>query len=164
MTTAHSYTNDQLLLDGPHRDLRRARAAAMSIIPTTTGAARAVELVLPELRGRLFGLALRVPTPDVSLVDLTAVVTRSTDPEQVNALLREASAHELRGILEVNDLPLVSSDFRGHSASCIVDSLSTMVVGGTLVKVLAWYDNEWGYSCRVVDLATHMAHSAAIAA
>jgi glyceraldehyde-3-phosphate dehydrogenase type I len=132
----------------------------MSIIPTTTGAARALELVLPELEGRIDGLALRVPTPDVSLVDLSATVERDTDVEAVNAAMREAAAGELHDILKVSDVPLVSSDFRGESASCVVDAESTMVVRSRLVKVLAWYDNEWGYSCRVVGLASYMANAA----
>jgi glyceraldehyde 3-phosphate dehydrogenase len=161
MTTAHSYTNDQLLLDGPHRDLRRARAAALSIIPTSTGAARALALVLPELKGRVDGLALRVPTPDVSLVDLSVLVRRDTDPEGLNQLLRLAAGGAMKGILEVSDVPLVSTDFRGNSASCVVDADSTMVVGGKHVKLLAWYDNEWGYSCRLVDLALYVAARAA---
>lgn len=153
MTTVHSYTNDQKNLDNPHKDLRRARACGTSIIPTSTGAARAVALVLPELKGKLNGLALRVPTPNVSVVDFVATLTRSVTAEEVNAAMQKAAQGRLKGILEYTDEPLVSVDFVGHSASSIVDGLSTMVVGDRTVKVLAWYDNEWGYSCRVVDLA-----------
>lgn len=156
MTTIHSYTNDQALLDVPHKDLRRARAAAMSMIPTTTGAARATSLVLPELKGKLDGLAIRVPTPDVSLVDLVAEVERSTTAEEVNAALREAASGPLRGILEVTDEPLVSVDFTGSSASSVVDAQSTSVMQGRMVKVLAWYDNEMGYSYRCVDLMQYV--------
>ncbi len=153
MTTTHSYTGDQRLLDASHRDLRRARAAAMNIVPTTTGAAKAVGLVLPELKGKLNGIALRVPTPNVSVVDLVIIVEKSTIAEEVNQVLQEAAEGELKGILEYNDLPLVSSDYRGSDASSIVDASLTMVMGGDMVKVVAWYDNEWGYSQRVVDLA-----------
>ncbi len=156
MTTIHSYTNDQALLDVPHKDLRRARAAAMSMIPTTTGAARATALVLPELKGRLDGLAIRVPTPDVSLVDLVAEVERDTTAAEVNSALKEAAAGGLKGILEVTDEPLVSVDFTGSSASSVVDAPSTSVMGGRLVKVLAWYDNEMGYSTRCVDLLAYV--------
>ncbi len=153
MTTIHAYTNDQRLLDLPHKDLRRARAAALSIIPTTTGAARAVGLVLPELAGKLDGMAMRVPTPDVSIVDLVATVERETTAEEVNAAFQAAAGGPMDGILEFTDEPLVSVDFTTHPASSVVDGLSTSVIGGRLVKVIAWYDNEWGYSCRCVDLA-----------
>lgn len=153
MTTTHSYTGDQRLLDASHRDLRRARAAAMNIVPTSTGAAKAVALVIPEMKGKLNGIALRVPTPNVSVVDLVAQVEKSTITEQVNDALKDASEKSLKGILAYNDLPLVSCDFRGHDCSSIVDASLTMVMGGDLVKVVAWYDNEWGYSQRVVDLA-----------
>lgn len=153
MTTTHSYTGDQRLLDASHRDVRRARAAAMNIVPTSTGAAKAVGLVLPELNGKLNGIALRVPTPNVSVVDLVVQVEKSTFAEQVNEVLQHAAEGALKGILEYSDLPLVSSDYRGHDASSIVDASLTMVMGGDLVKVVAWYDNEWGYSQRVVDLA-----------
>jgi glyceraldehyde 3-phosphate dehydrogenase len=153
MTTVHAYTNDQKNLDNPHKDLRRARACATSIIPTTTGAAKAVALVIPELKGKLNGLALRVPTTNVSIVDLVATLEKEITAEEVNQALREAAEGELKDILAFTDEPLVSVDFVGHSASSIVDGLSTMVVGERTVKVLAWYDNEWGYSCRVVDLA-----------
>jgi glyceraldehyde 3-phosphate dehydrogenase len=156
MTTIHAYTNGQVMLDMPHKDLRRGRAGAMSIIPTTTGAARATALVIPELAGKIDGMAIRVPTPDVSLVDLTAEVEKETSEEEVNDALRAAAAGPLNGILHVSDEPLVSVDFTGHPASSIVDSLSTAVMGGNLVKVLAWYDNEWGYSARVVDLARYV--------
>jgi glyceraldehyde 3-phosphate dehydrogenase len=153
MTTIHSYTSDQRLLDGPHKDLRRARAAALSMIPTSTGAAKATALVLPELQGKFQGMAIRVPTPNVSLVDLTAVLSRDTTVEEVNQALRDAAQGELKGILWVEDQPLVSIDFRGNSNSSIVDAGYTLMSGSRLVKVLAWYDNEWGYSCRVGDLA-----------
>lgn len=156
MTTIHSYTNDQALLDVPHKDLRRARAAAMSMIPTTTGAARATSLVLPELKGRLDGMSIRVPTPDVSLVDLVVEVERDTTAADVNAALKEAAEGPLAGILEVTDEPLVSVDFIGSSASSVVDGPSTAVMQGRMVKVLAWYDNEMGYSFRCVDLARYM--------
>jgi len=157
MTTTHSYTGDQRLLDASHRDVRRARAAAMNIVPTSTGAAKAVGLVLPELKGKLNGIALRVPTPNVSVVDLVVQVEKPTIAEQVNRVLKEAAEGPLKGILEYSDLPLVSSDYKGHDASSIVDSSLTMVMGGDMVKVVAWYDNEWGYSQRVVDLAELMA-------
>ena len=157
MTTVHAYTTDQQLLDGPHRDLRRARAAALSIIPTTTGAAQAVSLVLPELRGKFHGISLRVPVPDVSLVDLVATLGKSATAEDVNAELKEAADGSLKGILAVSDEPLVSADFLHNSHSAIVDAPSTMVLGDHTVKVLSWYDNEWGYSCRVVDLVEHIA-------
>ncbi|GAX90935.1 glyceraldehyde-3-phosphate dehydrogenase [Effusibacillus lacus] len=153
MTTVHSYTNDQKNLDNPHKDLRRARACATSIIPTSTGAARAVGIVLPELKGKLNGLALRVPTPNVSIVDLVVTLQKEVTVDKVNAALKKAAAGSLKGILSFTEEPLVSVDFVGNSASSIVDGLSTMVVGERTVKVLAWYDNEWGYSCRVVDLA-----------
>jgi glyceraldehyde 3-phosphate dehydrogenase len=157
MTTVHAYTNDQVVLDGPHKDLRRARAAGMSIIPTSTGAAKAVSLVLPELRGRFHGIALRVPVPDVSLVDLTATLSKPATVDDVNAQMREAADGSLRDILAVSDELLVSTDFLHDSHSSIFDAPSTMVLGDHTVKVLAWYDNEWGYSCRVADLVEHMA-------
>jgi glyceraldehyde 3-phosphate dehydrogenase len=152
MTTIHSYTNDQRILDLPHSDLRRARAATLSMIPTTTGAAKAVSLVLPQLKGKLDGLAIRVPTPNVSLVDLTCVTERETSAEKINASIKAASEGALKGILEYCDLPLVSRDFNGNPASSIFDSDLTRVIEGKTVKVMAWYDNEWGYSCRVRDL------------
>lgn len=153
MTTTHSYTGDQRLLDASHRDVRRARAAAMNIVPTSTGAAKAVALVLPEMKGKLNGVALRVPTPNVSMVDLVAQVEKHTFAEEVNSVLKEAAEGSLKGILEYSDLPLVSSDYQGHDASSIVDASLTLVMGNDLVKVMAWYDNEWGYSQRVLDLA-----------
>jgi glyceraldehyde-3-phosphate dehydrogenase (NAD(P)) len=153
MTTTHSYTGDQRLLDASHRDLRRARAAAMNIVPTSTGAAKAVALVLPELKGKLNGVALRVPTPNVSMVDLVAQVEKPTFTEEVNQVLKEAAEGSLKGILEYSDLLLVSSDYQGHDASSIVDASLTLVMGNDMIKVMAWYDNEWGYSQRVVDLA-----------
>ena len=153
MTTTHSYTGDQRLLDASHRDLRRARAAAINIVPTSTGAAKAVALVLPELAGKLSGIALRVPTPNVSVVDLVIQVEKSTIAEQVNDVLRLASENEMKGIIKYGDLPLVSSDYAGTDESSIVDAALTLVMGGDMVKVVAWYDNEWGYSQRVVDLA-----------
>jgi glyceraldehyde 3-phosphate dehydrogenase len=152
MTTVHSYTNDQHLLDLPHKDLRRARAAALSIIPTTTGAASAVGEVLPDLKGRLDGFALRVPTPNVSVVDLNAVLERPATAEAVNDALREAARGPMKGILEVSDAPLVSIDFRGNAHSSIVDAAYTKVMDGDFLKLVAWYDNEWGYSNRCVDL------------
>ena len=157
MTTVHAYTGDQVILDAPHKDLRRARAAALSIIPTTTGAAKAVALVLPELKGKFHGLALRVPVPDVSFVDLTLTFSTATTVEEINAAMREAADSWLAGILAVSDEPLVSSDFIKDSHSSIFDALSTMMIGDHTAKVLAWYDNEWGYSCRVVDLVRHVA-------
>jgi glyceraldehyde 3-phosphate dehydrogenase len=157
MTTIHSYTNDQRILDQQHKDLRRARAAALNMIPTSTGAAKAAALVIPELKGKFHGIALRVPTATVSIIDLTCEVERETSAEEINDAMRKASEGRMKGILEVTDEPLVSSDFRGHPASSILDALTTMVMGGTMVKVLAWYDNEWGYSCRVADLAAYMA-------
>jgi glyceraldehyde 3-phosphate dehydrogenase (phosphorylating) len=156
MTTIHSYTSDQRLLDAPHDDLRRSRAAALNIVPTSTGAAKAMGLVMPELKGKLHGMSLRVPTPNVSLVDLTAMFRDKVSAETINEALREAAASELKGILTVTEEALVSTDFRGNAYSSIVDALSTMVVGDRHGKVLAWYDNEWGYSCRVVDLAAFM--------
>ncbi|KJS19084.1 MAG: glyceraldehyde-3-phosphate dehydrogenase [Clostridiaceae bacterium BRH_c20a] len=159
MTTVHSYTNDQMILDLPHKDLRRARAAAMSIIPTTTGAAKAVALVLPELKGKLNGFAMRVPTPNVSVVDLVVEVEKETSVEEVNRVLKEVSEKEMQGILGYSEEPLVSKDYNGDPRSSIVDALSTMVIGGNMVKVISWYDNEWAYSCRVVDLAKYIAKS-----
>ena len=157
MTTVHSYTNDQKILDQVHKDLRRARAGAANIIPTSTGAARAVALVIPELKGRFHGLALRVPTPTVSIIDFVAETEQTVTVDSVNDALRAAAAGPLRGILEVCEEPLVSSDFKGSTASSIVDAQMTMVIGGTMVKVMSWYDNEWGYSCRVADLAAYVA-------
>merc|ERR1712060_708973 len=158
MTTTHSYTGDQRLLDASHRDMRRARAAALNIVPTSTGAAKAVALVLPELKGKLNGIALRVPTPNVSVVDLVVQVEKKCTAEEVNAAFREASEGAQKGILAVSDIPLVSGDFKGSMSTetCVsstVDSALTMVMGDDMVKVVAWYDNEWGYSERVVDLA-----------
>jgi glyceraldehyde-3-phosphate dehydrogenase (NAD(P)) len=153
MTTTHSYTGDQRILDASHRDLRRARAAAVNIVPTSTGAAKAVALVLPALSGKLNGIALRVPTPNVSVVDLVVNVEKSTIAEQVNQALKDAAEGPMKGILKYCDLPLVSSDHAGTDESSIVDAALTMVMGGDMVKVVAWYDNEWGYSQRVVDLA-----------
>jgi len=152
MTTVHAYTNDQNILDLPHKDLRRARAAALSIIPTTTGAASALGEVIPALKGKLDGIALRVPTPNVSVVDLAVLVEKKTTADEVNAAFRAASAGELKGILGCSDAPLVSIDFRGNSYSSIVDMAFTKVLDGDFVKVLSWYDNEWGYSCRCIDL------------
>ena len=156
MTTVHSYTNDQQILDLPHKDLRRARAAGLSIIPTTTGAAKAVALVLPALKGKLNGFALRVPTPNVSITDLVAEMDKPVTAEEVNAALKAAANGPLKGILEYCDEPLVSKDFNGNAHSCIVDALSTMVVDGTQLKVIGWYDNEWGYSNRVIDLIAYI--------
>ena len=153
MTTTHSYTGDQRILDSSHRDLRRARAAAINIVPTSTGAAKAVALVLPELKGKLNGIAMRVPTPNVSVVDFVAQVEKKTIAEEVNEAFFKASEGELKGILGYNDLPLVSCDYRGTDDSSIVDASLTLVLDGDMVKVVAWYDNEWGYSQRVVDLA-----------
>lgn len=153
MTTTHSYTGDQRLLDASHRDLRRARAAALNIVPTSTGAAQAVALVLPDLKGKLNGIALRVPTPNVSVVDLVVQVAKQTFTEEVNQALKEAAEGPLKGILDYCELELVSSDFRATDVSSTVDSKLTLVMGGDLVKIIAWYDNEWGYSQRVVDLA-----------
>jgi len=157
MTTVHAYTNDQRLLDVVHKDLRRARAAAQNIIPTTTGAARALALVIPELKGRFDGIALRVPTATVSIVDFVATVRRPATREAINDAFKQAAAGSLKGILAYTDEPLVSSDFRGDDHSAIVDGLSTQALGDHLVKVLAWYDNEWGYSCRIADLAQFIA-------
>jgi glyceraldehyde 3-phosphate dehydrogenase len=159
MTTVHAYTNDQNILDLPHKDLRRARAAAMSIIPTTTGAAKATALVLPEVKGRIDGMAMRVPTPDVSIVDLTAELEKSVSADAVNDAFRAAADGPLNGILAVSDEPLVSIDYTGNPNSSIVDALSTFVVDERLVKVMAWYDNEWGYSVRCVELAEYIAES-----
>ena len=159
MTTIHSYTNDQRILDLPHKDLRRARAAALSMIPTTTGAARAISLVMPELKGKLDGLAIRVPTPNVSLVDLVAELERQTTVEEVNGALKKASLGELKGYLKVSEEELVSCDFNNSHFSSIVDGPITTVIGGSLVKVLAWYDNETGYSCRILDLIRLIAKS-----
>ncbi|MFV9510623.1 ArsJ-associated glyceraldehyde-3-phosphate dehydrogenase [Tepidibacillus sp. LV47] len=157
MTTVHSYTNDQQILDLPHKDYRRARAAAMSIIPTTTGAAKAVSLVLPELKGKLNGFAMRVPTPNVSVVDLVAELEKEVTVEEVNAALKRAAEGELKGILQYSEEPLVSVDYNHDPHSSSIDGLSTMVMEGHMVKVVSWYDNEWGYSNRVVDLATYIA-------
>jgi len=157
MTTVHSYTNDQQILDLPHKDLRRARAAALSMIPTTTGAAKAVSLVLPELKGKLDGMAVRVPTPNVSLIDLVIETARTTSVDEVNAAFRKAAEGPLKGILNYSTVPLVSIDYNGCPASSTVDALSTAVIGGNMVKVLSWYDNEWGYSSRVVDLVNFIA-------
>lgn len=157
MTTVHSYTNDQQILDLPHKDLRRARAAGLSIIPTTTGAAKAVALVLPELKGKLNGFAMRVPTPNVSIVDLTAELEKTVTAEEINKVLKAAAEGELKGIMAYTEEPLVSRDFNGNPNSSIIDGLSTMVVEGTMAKVVSWYDNEWGYSSRVVDLITYIA-------
>ena len=157
MNTIHSYTNDQRLLDLPHGDLRRARAASLSIIPTTTGAAKAIGLVLPELKGKLDGISLRVPTPNVSVVDFVAEVDKGTTKEEVNAAMKKAADSSLRGILQYGDEPLVSIDFRGNSHSSILDAPYTSVMEGNMVKLLSWYDNEWGYSCRVVDLVKYVA-------
>lgn len=157
MTTVHAYTNDQRILDLPHDDMRRARAAAMSMIPTTTGAAKAVSLVLPELKGKLDGLAVRVPTPNVSLVDLVVETEKSTSVEEVNAALKAAANGSLKGILDFCETPLVSIDFNGNPASSSVDAATTSVIAGNMVKVMSWYDNEWGYSNRIVDLVKLMA-------
>ncbi|MCL0048736.1 type I glyceraldehyde-3-phosphate dehydrogenase [Dehalococcoidia bacterium] len=157
MSTIHAYTNDQRILDMFHKDLRRARAAAMNIIPTTTGAAKAVAMVIPELVGRIHGMAFRVPVSTVSLVDFVADLEREVTIEEVNSALRAAAEGPLKGILEFCDEPLVSIDFKGNPASSIVDGLSTIVIGGNMVKVLSWYDNEWGYSCRTADMAAYMA-------
>jgi glyceraldehyde 3-phosphate dehydrogenase len=156
MTTIHSYTNDQRILDLPHKDLRRGRAAAVSMIPTTTGAAKAIGSVMPELKGKLDGLAIRVPTPDVSLTDLTCETEKQASTETVNAAFRKASQTNLKGILEYLEAPLVSKDFVGNRYSCIFDSELTRVIAPHLVKVLGWYDNEWGYACRIVDLIEYI--------
>ncbi len=157
MTTIHAYTNDQKITDGNHKDLRRARTAGLSMIPTTTGAAKAVALVLPELKGKLNGFAVRVPTANVSMVDLTVELAKNVTKEEVNAALANAAAGPLKGILGYSELPLVSIDYNGDEHSSIVDALSTMVMEDNLVKVILWYDNEWGYSCRVVDLMAYVA-------
>jgi glyceraldehyde 3-phosphate dehydrogenase len=157
MTTVHAYTNDQRILDTDHKDLRRARAAAESIIPTTTGAAKAVALVLPQLKGKVNGMAMRVPTPTVSLVDLVVKTEKNCTAEDVNKALKAASENELKGILGFSEEPLVSIDYRKDVRSSIVDGLSTMSVGENLIKVVSWYDNEWGYSARVVDLVEYVA-------
>jgi glyceraldehyde 3-phosphate dehydrogenase len=157
MTTIHSYTNDQQLLDLPHKDLRRARAAALSMIPTSTGAAKAVALVLPELKGKFDGISVRVPTPNVSLVDVVIDVEKETSTEAVNKALKDAANGELKGILAFSEEPLVSADFKGNSHSSIIDAEYTKVIGGRMLKVLSWYDNEWGYSCRVRDLVKYLA-------
>jgi glyceraldehyde 3-phosphate dehydrogenase (phosphorylating) len=164
MNTIHSYTNDQRILDVAHKDPRRARSAGQNIIPTTTGAAKALALVIPDLKGRFDGFSLRVPTPTVSVVDFTAEVGRETTIEELNEAFRAAEAGPMKGILGVSDEPLVSTDFKGDERSSIVDSESTMVIGGTMVKVIAWYDNEWGYSCRVADLVAHVAARLPVAA
>jgi glyceraldehyde 3-phosphate dehydrogenase len=156
MTTIHSYTNDQNVLDFPHKDLRRARAAAINMIPTTTGAAKAIGLVMPELKGKLDGYAMRVPTPDVSVVDLVAVLDKAATAEEINAALKAAAEGPMKGILAYTEDPVVSSDMLHNPNSSIVDAQLTKVLGGTLAKVVAWYDNEWGYSCRVVDLAVFL--------
>jgi glyceraldehyde 3-phosphate dehydrogenase len=157
MNTIHSYTNDQRILDVAHKDPRRARSAGQNIIPTTTGAAKALALVIPDLKGKFDGFSLRVPTPTVSVVDFTAEVSRETSVEEINAAFRTAAEGPMKGIIGVSDEPLVSMDFKGDERSSIIDSASTMVIGGTMVKVIAWYDNEWGYSCRVADLVAHVA-------
>jgi glyceraldehyde 3-phosphate dehydrogenase len=157
MTTIHSYTNDQVILDFPHKDLRRARAAALSMIPTSTGAAKALHLVIPELKGKIDGFSMRVPTPTVSVVDLVAFTEKKTSVEEVNAVLKTAANGPMKGILGVEEAELVSVDYRGDSRSSIVDSPMTRVVSGNCVKVISWYDNEWGYSCRLRDLITFMA-------
>lgn len=157
MTTIHSYTNDQKILDLPHKDLRRARAAGLSMIPTSTGAAKAVALVIPDLKGKVDGFAIRVPTPTVSVVDFVCTVEKSTTVEELNAAFKKASEGEMKGFLGYSDEPLVSIDYKEDERSSIVDSLSTKVIGGNLVKILTWYDNEWGYSVRVADLAHYMA-------
>ena len=157
MTTIHSYTNDQRILDIFHRDLRRARAAASNIIPTTTGAARVVGVVIPELQGKLHGIAIRVPTPTVSIVDFVADLNREVTADEINNAFQRAARGNLKGIIEYCDEPLVSMDFKGNPASAIFDALSTMVIDGNMIKVLAWYDNEWGYSCRLADLTAFIA-------
>jgi glyceraldehyde 3-phosphate dehydrogenase len=157
MTTVHSYTSDQMLQDGPHNDLRRARAAALSMVPTSTGAARAIGLVLPALKGKLDGIAVRVPTPNVSVVDLTATIEKEADEKAVNAAMKKAAEGPLKGILAYSDAPLVSVDFNGNPASSIFDSPLTKVLGGKLVKIFSWYDNEWGYSNRLADVTAFVA-------
>jgi glyceraldehyde 3-phosphate dehydrogenase len=156
MTTVHAYTNDQQLLDMPHRDMRRGRAANLSIIPTTTGAAKAVALVLPELKGKINGFSMRVPLPTVSVVDLVVELSQTVTVEVINAALKEAAEGYLKGIMDYCELPLVSADFRGNKHSAIIDALSTMVISSNMAKIIAWYDNEWGYSERVVDLLEYM--------
>jgi len=156
MTTIHSYTADQRLMDLPHKDLRRARAAALSVIPTTTGAAKAVSLVIPELKGKLNGMAFRVPTPNVSVVDLAVLLKRKVSADEINQSFKEASQGDLKGILDYTEEPLVSKDFNGNAYSSIIDGLSTIVVDDNLAKIIAWYDNEWGYSCRIVDLIKYI--------
>ena len=157
MNTIHSYTNDQQLLDLPHKDLRRARAAALSMIPTSTGAAKAIALVIPELKGKFDGISVRVPTPNVSLVDVVMNVERSTSADEVNRVLKDAANGPMKGILAFSEEPLVSIDFKGNSNSSIVDADNTKVIDGTFIKILSWYDNEWGYSCRVRDLVKYIA-------
>src|SRR5512141_995704 len=164
MNTIHSYTNDQRILDVAHKDPRRARSAGQNIIPTTTGAAKALALVIPDLKGKFDGFSLRVPTPTVSVVDFTAIVSTSSSVEELNAAFRTAAEGPMKGILGVSDDPLVSTDFRGDSRSSIIDGASTMVLGGTMVKVISWYDNEWGYSCRVADLIGYVAARLPVAA
>lgn len=159
MTTVHAYTNDQKNIDNPHKDLRRARACGQSIIPTSTGAAKALSLVLPQLKGKLHGMSLRVPTPNVSLVDLVVDLQREVTIDDINNAFKQAAKNELKGILDLTDEPLVSVDFNSNEHSAIIDGLSTMVIGSNKVKVLAWYDNEWGYSCRVVDLTKYVAQA-----
>ena len=156
MSTIHSYTNDQNILDSPHKDLRRARSASLSMIPTTTGAAKAVSLVIPEVKGLLDGTAIRVPTPNVSIIDLTAELNKKVNREEINAVFEQASKSSLKNILEYSELPLVSSDYIQNSASSIIDSLATSTIDGNLIKVFSWYDNEWGYSNRIVDLIEHV--------
>jgi glyceraldehyde 3-phosphate dehydrogenase len=156
MTTIHSYTNDQNVLDFPHKDLRRARAAAINMIPTTTGAAKAMALVMPELKGKLDGYSMRVPTPDVSVVDLVVLLKKDATAQEINAELKSAAEGELKGILAYTEDPVVSTDMLSNPNSSIVDGDLTKVVGGNLAKVVSWYDNEWGYSCRVVDLAAFL--------
>jgi glyceraldehyde 3-phosphate dehydrogenase len=157
MTTVHAYTQDQMLQDGPHKDLRRARAASVSIVPTSTGAAKAIGLVLPALNGKLDGIAMRVPTSNVSLVDLTATVERSCDEKSINAAMKQAADGELKGILEYSDAPLVSVDFNNNPHSSIYDAPLTKVIDKKLVKVFSWYDNEWGYSHRLADVTAYIA-------
>jgi glyceraldehyde 3-phosphate dehydrogenase len=157
MTTIHSYTNDQRLLDLPHKDLRRSRSAALSMIPTTTGAAKATGIVIPEVKGKIDGVAIRVPTPNVSLVDLVAVLDKTPSVDEVNAAFKKWADGPMKGVLQYSEDPLVSVDFVGNPASSIVDGISTNVIDGNFVKVFSWYDNEWGYSCRCVDLANYIA-------
>jgi glyceraldehyde 3-phosphate dehydrogenase len=157
MTTVHSYTNDQRIMDTVHKDIRRARAAALNIVPTTTGAARALSLVIPAMKGKLDGIAFRVPTPTVSIIDLVVTTAKEVTRDSVNEAFRKAAANELKGIMEYSEEELVSLDFKGNSHSSIIDAPSTMVIGGNMVKVLAWYDNEWGYSCRLGDLVYYIA-------